>query len=88
MSINNDHLTGAAVGLGAAALGFYLYKRNQQHVDQWLQQQGINLPQSAAQNDSAMSVEELTRQKEHLEDMIAEREMQAKEQAAAEPSPA
>ena len=85
MAINNDHLTGVAVGLGAAALGFYLYKRNQKTVDQWLQQQGINLPQSGSQNESAMSVEELTRQKEHLEDMIAEREMQAKEQAAEAP---
>ncbi len=88
MSINNDHLTGVAVGLGAAALGFYLYKRNQQHVDQWLQQQGINLPKSGEQSDSAMSMEELTRQKERMEDLIAEREMQVREQAATEPSPA
>jgi hypothetical protein len=82
MGVNNDHLTGFAVGLGAAALGFYLYKRNQQHVDHWLQAQGINLPQAGTQNEAAMSVEDLTRQKEHLEDLIAEREMQAKEQAA------
>ena len=34
MSVNNEHITGFAVGIGAAALGFYLYKKNQGHVDQ------------------------------------------------------
>ena len=29
MSINSNHVTGFVVGLGTAALGFYLYKKNQ-----------------------------------------------------------
>jgi len=85
MSINTDHVTGFVVGLGASALGFYLYKQNQQRVDEWLRQQGINVPQAGAKVDTATSLEELTREKERLEDLIAEREMQAKEQTAAEP---
>ena len=84
MAINSEHVTGFVVGVGAAALGFYLYKQNQHRVDEWLRQQGINVPQAAAKDETRMSVEELTREKEHLEDLIAEREMQAKEQTAAE----
>ncbi len=83
MAVNTDHITGFVVGVGSAALGFYLYKQNQQKVDQWLRQQGINLPQAAVKDQRGMSLEELTREKEHLEDLIAEREVQAKEQPAA-----
>jgi len=82
MSINTDHVTGLAVGLGAAALGFYLYKKNQNRVDDWLRGQGINVPQSDSKQTAGMSVEELMREKEQLEDLIAEREMAAKEAAA------
>jgi hypothetical protein len=86
MAINSDHVTGFVVGLGASALGLYLYKQNQGRVDDWLRQQGINLPQTSTKDGKAMSLEELTREKERLEDLIAEREMQVKEQAAAEPA--
>ncbi len=86
MGINSDHVTGAVVGLGVSALGFYLYKQNRQRVDEWLRQQGINVPQTSAKDEAAMSLEELTREKERLEDFIAEREMQAKKQPAAEPA--
>jgi hypothetical protein len=81
MSINSDHVTGFVIGLGASAVGLYLYKQNQHRVDEWLRQQGIGVPQGTAQDVSKMSLEELTREKERLEDLIAEREMQAKENA-------
>jgi len=87
MAINSDHATGFVAGLGASALGFYLYKQNQGMVDAWLRQQGINLPQTDGKNEAGMSLEELTREKERLEDLIAEREMQHKEQSAVEPAP-
>ncbi len=86
MPVNTDHLTGFVVGVGAAALGFYLYKRNQQQIDQWLRQQGINVPPSAKGSEGEMTLEELTRAKKRLEDLIAERELKAKEQAAAQPA--
>lgn len=85
MAINSDHVTGFVVGLGASALGVHLYKQNRQRVDEWLRQQGINVPQAGANDETAMSLQELTRQKERLEDLIAEREIQAKEQAATHP---
>lgn len=82
MGVNTDHVTGFAVGLGAAALGFYLYKKNQNRVDEWLRGQGINIPKSNGKATAGMSVEDLMREKEQLEDLIAEREMAAKEAAA------
>jgi len=76
MAVNSDHVTGFAVGLGAAAMGFYLYKKNQAMVDAWLRQQGINVPQAAGPGDvGAMSLEDLMREKERFEDLIAEREV-------------
>jgi hypothetical protein len=86
MAINSDQVTGFVVGLGAATLGLYLYKQNQQQVDQWLREQGINVPQSTVKDEKSMSLHDLTREKERLEDLIAEREMQAKEQAAVQPA--
>lgn len=84
MAINSDHVTGFVAGLGAAALGFYLYRQNQQRVDEWLRMQGINVPQSMGPDDRSKSLQDLTREKERLEDLIAEREMQPNEQPAKE----
>jgi hypothetical protein len=75
MAINSNHLVGFAVGLGTAAVGIYLYKRNQARIDGWLREQGINIPLSAGNDYAAMSLEELVLEKERLEDLIAEREM-------------
>ena len=86
MGVTSEHVTGFAIGAGAAALGFYLYKKNQDRVDCWLRQQGLNVPTTGATASTASSVEELVREKERLEDLIAEREMQSKEQAVSEES--
>ena len=82
MAINTDHITGFAVGIGAAAVGFYAYKKNQSRVDGWLRQQGINVPAAAAAESGSMTLEELVLEKERLEDLIAEREV-----AATQPKP-
>jgi hypothetical protein len=87
MSITSDHTMGFAVGLGAAALGFYLYKKNQPSVDAWLRQQGIQVPQTQATDESGMSLEELMTEKERLEDLIAEREAAAKSPEASPAAP-
>ena len=50
MPINSNHVTGFVVGLGAAAVSFYLYKRNQAKVDQWLGSKGIHVPHSNVNN--------------------------------------
>jgi hypothetical protein len=72
--ITSDHITGFAMGIGVAAVGFYLYKKNQTAIDGWLQSQGINVPNSVARDYSALSLQELVAEKERLEDLIAERE--------------
>jgi len=48
MQITNDHVTGLLVGVGLSALGFYLYRKNQMQVDDFLRRHGIDLPDSAS----------------------------------------
>jgi len=84
MAITSQHVTGFVVGLGVAAAGFYLYKVNQKRVDAWLEGHGIRLPGAGASDPSAMTLEELVRQKERLEDLIAEREYAAEQKPAAD----
>jgi hypothetical protein len=75
MAINSNHVTGLVVGLGIAAVGFYAYKKNQAAVDDWLRQQGLQVPSAGVKDVTAMSLEELVTEKERLEDIIAEKEM-------------
>ncbi len=75
MAVTSQHITGFAIGLGVAGLGFYVYKKNQTQIDDFLRKQGIQLPDKTSQDHSAMTLEELVSEKERLEDLIAEREM-------------
>ena len=90
MSITSDHLTGFIVGIGVASLGLYMYKKNETQVNDWLRSQSINFPFSGApaKDQSGTPLEELLREKERLEDLIAEREMAEKSKAQAVPTPA
>jgi hypothetical protein len=80
MNITSDHVTGFVVGMGVAAMGFYMYKKNEAQIDEWLRGQSINFPFTGfqAKDSSGKSLEELLREKERLEDLIAEREMAEK----------
>jgi len=83
MPITTQHVTGFVIGLGVAAAGFYLYKINQKRVDDWLEAQGIQLPRAGASDPGSLTLEELVREKEKLEDLIAEREYAAAQKAEA-----
>ena len=85
MGVTSEHMTGFIVGVGVASLGFYLYKKNESRIDEWLRSQSINLPIPGLQkkDQSGMSLEELMREKERLEDLIAEREAAEKAKAQA-----
>jgi len=83
-TITSDHFAGFAVGLGAAALGFYIYKKNQAQIDAWLKSQGISMPETGGKKVSNMTMEDLVSEKEKLEDLIAEREMAAQQDGPAE----
>lgn len=75
MAISNDHMSGFVFGVGAAAAAYYFYRKNQPQVDEFLRKQGIELPDLALERDlSTLSLNELVREKERLEDLIAERE--------------
>lgn len=73
--INKDHITGALVGVGICAAGYYIYKKNQAKVDDFLRKQGINVSNDLGKDYASMSLEELMETKENLEDLIAEREL-------------
>lgn len=89
MQIRSEHVTGFAVGIGAAAAGFYWYKKNQPAVDEFLRTHGIDLPSGGGSDRAAMTLEQLVFEKEALEDLIAEREYaMAQEQTVDEPQPA
>ena len=71
--ITKNHLVGAAVGVGVAAVAFYLYKKNQAKVDEFLRKQGINIKASSCASLENLDIEGLTEMKEHIEDLIAEK---------------
>lgn len=75
MIITRTHLTGFAVGVGVCAVGYYLYKKNEDKIDELLRNQGIDIPVSPKKDYSTMTLEELVAQKEQIEDLIAEKEM-------------
>jgi hypothetical protein len=83
MAINSQHITGFAVGLGASALGYYLYKKNQSKVDAILSEYGIQLSSPLDKDPQSMTLKELFTAKEELEDIIAEREFAEKEEKKA-----
>lgn len=73
--VNNDHIKGAAVALGTCTVAYYLYKRNECKVDEFLRKQGIRVPASSSRDYSSMTIEELMETKETIEDIIAEKEL-------------
>lgn len=85
MAIQSQHVTGFVVGLGAAAAGFYFYKKNQHQVDAFLREHGIDLPACGTLEVENLTLEQLVAEKERLEDIIAEREYAASQET---PEPA
>ena len=76
-NLKKEHLIGAVAGVGAVAVTYYLYKKNQNKIDDFLRKQGINVKSSDQTNYESMSLEELVTVKENLEDLIAEKELGA-----------
>ena len=76
MAITSQHVTGFVAGLGVSALTFYMYKKNQAKVDQFLNEHGIQMSALVERDPQSMSLKELIKAKEDLEDMIAEREFE------------
>ena len=76
-AINKDHIKGVAVDVGVCAVGYYVYKKNQDKVDGFLKKQGINVQTVNHKDYANMSIEELMESKELIEDLIAEKELDA-----------
>ena len=72
---NNPLVKGILIGVGVSVVGFCAYKHNEEKVDDFLRRHGVKV-QSSAAGFETMSVEDLMRTKETIEDLIAEKEMQ------------
>ena len=72
---NNPLVKGVLIGVGASLVGFCAYKHNEDKVDDFLRRHGVKVKSPAAGFET-MSVEDLMRTKETIEDLIAEKEMQ------------
>lgn len=81
-SVTNQHITGALVGMGLLAAGYYVYKKNQCQVDNFMRNQGINMNNNITRDYRSMSLEELLETKELIEDIIAEKEAEERIQTA------
>ena len=66
---------GILIGVGVSAVGFYAYKHNEEKVDAFLNRHGVKVKTPTAGFET-MSVEDLMRTKETIEDLIAEKELQ------------
>ena len=75
MLSGNNLVKGILIGVGVSAVGFYLYKKNEEKVDSFLRDRGMDIKPRGSHYET-MSVEELMRTKETIEDLIAEKEMQ------------
>ena len=75
MLSNNPLVKGILIGVGVSALGFCAYKHNEEKVDDFRRRHGVKVKSPAAGFET-MSVEDLMRTKETIEDLIAEKEMQ------------
>ena len=71
--VTKNHLVGAVVGVGLVGVAFYLDKKNQAKVDEFLRKQGINIKTSSCSSLENLDIEGLTEMKEHIEDLIAEK---------------
>ena len=84
----NPMVKGILIGVGVSALGFCAYKHNEEKVDDFLRRHGVKVKSPAAGFET-MSVEDLMRTKETIEDLIAEKEMQDQSVTVeSEPAPA
>ena len=81
MNTKGNLTTGILIGVGLSVAAYYFYMKNKDKVDEFLKNQGIQLPAAPGTKDYAsMSMEELVGTKEHIEDLIAEMEHKMKEQ--------
>jgi hypothetical protein len=74
MGINSDHIIGFLLGLGGAALGHHLYKKNKEVIDSMVSDFVPQPKTSAVDAITSLNLEQLTLLKEQLEDLIAEKE--------------
>ena len=75
ITVNRDIVKGVLIGVGVSAVAFYAYKKNENKVDNFMRDHGMTI-ESPKENYAEMSLVDLMRTKETLEDLIAEKEIE------------
>ena len=76
LNLSKERFIGLLAGITVSAAGFYMYKKNQPRIENYLRRHGIDIPPPNETNYKEMPLEKLMETKEHLEDLIAEKEQQ------------
>ncbi len=77
--IEEKYLIGAAIGVAGTAAAVYLYQKNKTVVNDFLRDQGIDIPDLPCADYAKMSLEELVSTQEMIEDLVAERQVPVEE---------
>lgn len=75
VTCKEDLIKGIALGVGACAVGYIVYKKNEEKVNGFLNDHGFNIEGSGNADFYSMSLENLMEAKETIEDIIAEKEL-------------
>lgn len=78
LNLTRDHVIGFVSGIGVSVVAFYLYKKNKAAIDEFLRSQGFQIAGTQGGASLSMSLEDLVREKERVEDLIAEKESTCK----------
>ena len=69
---SNPKVKGSLIVVCVSAVAFYAYKHNEEKVDNFMRRHGVKVKSHSASYET-MSVEDLMRTKETIEDLIAEK---------------
>lgn len=71
----SELVKGIAIGVGVCAVGYILYKKNEETVNAFLNDHGFNIQSDNGTDYYSMSLEKLMETKEVIEDIIAEKDL-------------
>ncbi len=75
MGNKNEVIKGIAIGVGACAVAYVVYKKNEEAVNEFLNNHGFDIETKASTDYYSMSLEKLMEAKETIEDIIAEKDL-------------
>lgn len=72
---NTELVKGIAIGVGVCAVGYVVYKKNEDAVNAFLNDHGFNIETKTSNDYYSMSLEKLMEARETIDDIIAEKDL-------------